>query len=309
MSELCVRLATSKDVNDLISFVQEAHEEEGSPLLRFDGDAVFSVIIQAMRGEALIGVIGEPGDIQSACFMRVTRPWFSTVPIIDTMLVYSRPYYRKTDNTKKLLLWMKHNSDRLGCPLQLDIPAAEHNKPKLSLCQRIFSDPCGLTFTYSPHTDAPTESVNPVVEPAKLSDEAQVRALANELAAEAAHYPPEDSLTHPVLRRALEGEGVIGVVRNSHEIEATIFLEVYRPWFSSSDCILEHWAFVRPAYRKSKNAKALLLFAKRQADRLNIPMLIGVASKHDFDRKQLLYRRLFGEPTNVHHLYNPTMVS
>lgn len=303
-----VRLATSRDVNTLIDLVREAHIEEGSPLLTFDAQSVFSVIIQAMSGEALIGVIGEPGNIQSACFMRVSRPWFSAAPVIDTMLVYSRPEYRKTDNTKKLLLWIKEKADRLECPLQLDIPSAEHNKPKLSLCQRIFSSPCGLTFTYSPHADAPTEPPSPIVEPARLNDADQIQAIANKIAAEAAHFAPEDDLSRPVIQDALQGNGVIGVVRNSNEIEATIFLQVYRPWFSSSECLLEHWAFVRPEYRKSKNAKALLLFAKRQADRLNIPMLIGVAAKHDFDRKLLLYRRLFGEPTNVHHLYNPATV-
>ena len=140
-----------------------------------------------------------------------------------------------------------------------------------------------------------------------MDDEPEIQTIAQEIADEISHFPIEPHMAYPVLHWALQGNGVVGVVR-SNNIEATIFLDISRPWFSSSEYIAEKFAFVRADYRKSNNARALLLFAKRQADRLNIPLRIGVGAKNELNRKLLMYRRAFGEPTNASFLYKPGTV-
>ena len=303
-----VRIATAQDANEIIALAQEAHKEEGGDFLSFDAKAVYSVILRAMAGEAVIGVIGDPGRIESCCVMTAALPWYSGCGIVEALLVYTLPDYRKSENTKTLLSWMKAQADRLGCPLQIDLPTTEHNQPKLALCERILGRPSGMAWTYKPNPDAPTEVSVPLVEVATLADEAEIRQIAQEIANEIAPFPIDESMAWPVLRRALAGEGgVIGVIRKSGQIEASIFLNISRPWFSSSEFILERWAFVRPQFRKSRNAKSLLLFAKRQADRLNAPLRIGVGSKNSIERKLSLYKRIFGVPSNNIFLYTPGM--
>ena len=189
MAELQVRLADSADVNTLISLVHEYHTEEGSSVLSFDDSAVFDVILEAMRGNAIIGVIGSHDEIQSVCFMKVAKPWYSQSGLIDSLLVYSTPEHRKSDNTKKLLSWMRSQSERLGCPLQVDVPITEDNQPKLALCKRILGEPAGLSWTYKPNPEAPTEAPEPTVEPATLADENEIRAIAKEIADEISHFP------------------------------------------------------------------------------------------------------------------------
>jgi hypothetical protein len=302
-----VRLATSKDVNDLIDLVKEAHAEEHlGPSATLSEERVFEVILQALSGQAVIGVIGEPGEIQSSAYISIARPWYSATPVLSNLFFYTRPDHRKSSNSKSLLTWTRQQADRLGAPLQMEASASELGKPKAALLQRILGEPAGLSFFYQPNPDAPTEVAEVEVEPASIRDEGDVINVARELAAENGAYATAEDLAIPLLHEALDGNGCIGLIRGEDkQIQATIFLKVSSSWYSEDPFLDEFFLYCRPEYRKSNNAKSLIQFAKRQSDRLDLPLRIGIISKIEIARKTAMYRRLLGAESCAHFLYRP----
>jgi len=101
----------------------------------------------------------------------------------------------------------------------------------------------------------------------------------------------------------LHGQGVAAVI-GRNPIEAGIFLGLRHYWYSSQMHLEEMLAFVRPQFRKSDNAKALLEFAKEAAVKLGVPLLIGIVSNDRTKQKIRLYQRRLGEPAGAYFLYN-----
>jgi len=301
-----VRLANHKDINDLIALVREAHAEESSIPLRFDSTSVFNTILKALRGEAVIGVIDGDNEIASACYLSATTPWYSENFLLDSLFCYSRPTYRKSTNSKALLLWAKGQAERLNASMQIEIPLSEAARPKLALAERVLCNRTGTIFVYMPNAEQPTDVSEVEVRPATLQDEPEVISTIRQLAAEDGAYPPSDELAIPFIRRALDGDGVIGIVRPNNDIEALVFLRIAAPWYNNKALYLDEYVlYCKPQYRKSRDARALVQFAKRQADRLNLPLRIGITSKADNERKQALYQRMLSNPSAYFFTYRP----
>lgn len=87
--------------------------------------------------------------------------------------------------------------------------------------------------------------------------------------------------------------GLIGAVEN---IEAIIYLNFSTLWYTDEILLQELFAYVRPEYRKTRNAKALLQFARNTAKRLKCKLLIGVISNARTAAKLELYKRQLGQP-------------
>ena len=299
MQESRVRLATAADVNDIHHLIREAHEEECVIPLRFDANSVFHVLLRAMAGNAVIGVIDGDSEIESACYLSVAKPWYSDTSIVNCTLFFTRQDYRKSTNSKALLTWARNQAERLNCALQVETPTIEQSKPKFALFERVLGAPAGMSWVYKPHPEAPTELQEVEVEPASLKDEGDIINVARELGTENSAYHIDESVAIPMLRDALDGNGVIGIIRGpDREIQGTIFLRISTPWFSSDPFADEYFVFVPARFRKSPNAKSLIQFAKRQADRLNLPLRIGIISKIELSRKLALYTRVLGSPQN-----------
>lgn len=307
MIDPIVKLATSRHVNDLIALVKEAHQEEATLPLKLDESAVFEMILRALSGGAVIGVIANDTEIESACFLEIAKPWYAGNPVLIGLLFYTRPEYRKSINSKHLLLWARSQAQRLNIPLQIEAPAGDNSKPKISLFERVLgSTPAGLSFVHEPRPDAPAEQGDIEVRPAQPSEEEEVLDVARELARENAAHATDESMAIPLIHAALEGDGIIGVIRPKREIEGLIFLRISNPWFSQELFLDEYVAFVRAPYRKSNNAKSLIQFAKRQSDRLDLPLRVGIISKIELARKEALYKRLLGsDASTFHFLYRP----
>lgn len=87
--------------------------------------------------------------------------------------------------------------------------------------------------------------------------------------------------------------GVIGPLGG--QLEGFILLTISSFWYSD-DIILEEYAnFVHPDYRKSNHAKTLVSYAKYLADRISVPLLIGIISNTRTAAKVRLYRRQLPE--------------
>ena len=105
------------------------------------------------------------------------------------------------------------------------------------------------------------------------------------------------------LKRAINGEGaVIGVIGPVGAIEAATHLQISNFWYSSEPHLEELFSYVRPKYRRSENAKALIDFGKRCAEGLGVPLLIGILSNHRTEEKIRLYRRRLGAPSGAFFL-------
>lgn len=107
---------------------------------------------------------------------------------------------------------------------------------------------------------------------------------------------------------ALTGEaGLVGVIGEpGEELEGAILLRISTLWYTDQVVLEEKGLFVNPKYRGAKGGRATKLcdFAKKAADELGLPLIIGVFSSENSAGKTRMYTRIFGEPSGALWLYN-----
>lgn len=136
-------------------------------------------------------------------------------------------------------------------------------------------------------------------------DEEEVMEMCWDLNRENGVFVMNEGCVRNTLRLAFEKQGgTIGVIRGNEKIEAMIFMLVARFWYSEEWHIEELFSYCRPEYRKSNNAKALIHFAKKCADELQVPLVIGVMSNTRTEAKVELYRRQLNKPAGAFFFYN-----
>ena len=162
-------------------------------------------------------------------------------------------------------------------------------------------------------TTQPAESVSAVV--ARAPSESVVRlamgdemedlvALMIEAADEQALFPLSEGKARDMLNRAfLKQGGMVGVIGPKGGIEAALYMLLAQPLYSEAWHCEEVFQVVRPAFRRSTHAKALLEFAKRCHHDLGIPVLMGVLHNVRTEAKVRLYRRQLGDPVGAFFLY------
>lgn len=104
-------------------------------------------------------------------------------------------------------------------------------------------------------------------------------------------------------------DGLVGIIRGEDGIiQATILLRIGTLWYSDDRVIEEKAIFIHPNYRvgKVRRAQILIDFAKSTADRLGIPLIIGVLSNNRTEAKVRMYERQFGKPSGAYFLYGAT---
>lgn len=106
-----------------------------------------------------------------------------------------------------------------------------------------------------------------------------------------------------------ENAGVIGIIRRSESIESIIVMQIGQFWYTDDWCLEETLNYVRPAYRKSTNAKDMISFGKRCSDELGIPLVIGVVSNERTQAKIALYERQLGKPVGGYFIYGNKAVA
>lgn len=101
--------------------------------------------------------------------------------------------------------------------------------------------------------------------------------------------------------------GMVGIIGDDgKKPEAAVLLRIGTMWYSDADVLEEKAIFVHPEYRSAKGGRARRLceFSKQVADKLGIPLIIGVLSNHRTEAKVRLYERQFGKPSGAFFLYN-----
>jgi GNAT superfamily N-acetyltransferase len=97
--------------------------------------------------------------------------------------------------------------------------------------------------------------------------------------------------------------GIIGPVGG--KVEGAVLLSMGELWYSKEIILEEKVIYVDPEYRSAKGGRARKLaeFTKMTADRLGVPLAIGVLSTSRTEAKIRLYERVFGSPAGVYFLY------
>jgi hypothetical protein len=101
-------------------------------------------------------------------------------------------------------------------------------------------------------------------------------------------------------------DGLVGIIRNDKNvIEGAILLRIGTMWYSDERILEEKAIFIHPDYRVGRVRRAPILcdFAKMTADRLGIPLIIGVLSNQRTEAKVRLYERQFGKPSGAYFIY------
>lgn len=93
-------------------------------------------------------------------------------------------------------------------------------------------------------------------------------------------------------------------------IEGLALLRVGAMWYSQQTVIEEKAIFVYPEFRSAKGGRARRLceYSKHVADKLGIPLLIGILSNTRTEGKVRMYKRIFGEPAGAFFLYGAQAV-
>jgi GNAT superfamily N-acetyltransferase len=159
------------------------------------------------------------------------------------------------------------------------------------------------------HVNAAALAVNaeaaPKVRLAVEEDIPQLVAMGRELHRENGLMPISETRIYQMARRAVARDRVIcGVIGPVGGIEGIIVIMVGQFWYTDFPHLEELFAYIKPEFRRSNRAKALVEFAKKSAIELNAPLLIGIVSNKQTEAKIRLYRRQLGDPAGAYFLYN-----
>jgi hypothetical protein len=99
-----------------------------------------------------------------------------------------------------------------------------------------------------------------------------------------------------------QDHGLVGCIgKGGGEIEGIVVLNIGTLFYSDEPCVEERVIFIKPEYRAAKGGRARKLceFSASVAEKLGLPLLIGVLSSEMTKQKVELYRRVFGEPSGA----------
>lgn len=136
-------------------------------------------------------------------------------------------------------------------------------------------------------------------------DAEAVLALAMEGAAENGIVRPDIEKIANEFWAALHLDGgIVGIVGpRDGKPEGFTLLRVTNMWYGQSDdqVLEERIVFVKSEFRSAKGGRArkLVDFAKQSAERLGLPLMIGILSTERTEGKVRLYRRVLGEPSGA----------
>lgn len=103
-------------------------------------------------------------------------------------------------------------------------------------------------------------------------------------------------------------QGAIGAIGEvGGPIEGAVLLRVGNVFYSDAPLIEEKAIFVHPSFRQAKGGRAARLaeFSKWMADKMDLPLLIGVLSAHRVEAKIRMYSRVMGPSSGAYWIYWP----
>lgn len=118
-------------------------------------------------------------------------------------------------------------------------------------------------------------------------------------------YSPE-LLAKEIYPALIQDHGLFAVIGPPQgAIEGFVLLRIGTMFYSTQKCLEEKCLWVHPDHRSAGGgrAKKLIDFTKKAADRLGLPLIIGIMTSKRTASKVRLYQREFGEPAGAFFLY------
>lgn len=81
-------------------------------------------------------------------------------------------------------------------------------------------------------------------------------------------------------------------VEEDGKLVGTLGLHRTSPWYSDSEYLADGWFYVLPEYRKTGVGKMLIDEAKKFAEEVKLPLIIGVFTSEDADTKAQVMKKL-----------------
>lgn len=95
-----------------------------------------------------------------------------------------------------------------------------------------------------------------------------------------------------LVERLIGGDGLVLIAERGGTALGTVGLEPARWWYSDEWFLKDWWTFVAPEGRRTRAAVMLIRAADRTARRAGLPLLMGVLSPKEPERKMRLFGRL-----------------
>jgi hypothetical protein len=139
---------------------------------------------------------------------------------------------------------------------------------------------------------------------ATREDAEEIIRLLHIMHAESGMMPLDEECAKRMFERAFnKSGGIIGVIGETGDIKACIYLLISTFWYTSAYHLEEIFNFVRPDQRKSNYARYLIAFAQDCSDKCKLPLVIGVMTNNRMEGKVRLYRRTLGYPAGAFFVY------
>jgi len=83
-----------------------------------------------------------------------------------------------------------------------------------------------------------------------------------------------------------------GVMNDEGRLVGSLGLHRTSPWYSDSEYLTDGWFYVLPEYRKTGVGKMLIDEAKKFADQIKLPLIIGVFTSEDVETKVKVMQKM-----------------
>lgn len=145
----------------------------------------------------------------------------------------------------------------------------------------------------------------PVVRLAVKEDAPSIYRMCQELHKENGQASWSEDKIRGSIGGALAGKSaIIGVIGPKGSPVAMIYLHLGSMWYSDDIHLEDRGTYVDPDHRRTTYAKDLIEFAKRAAEQLKMPLLMGIASTKRTEQKIRLCRRRLGPPLGAYFIWN-----
>ncbi len=261
------------------------------------------------------GMIGVMGTKELTAFMplSIEAPWYGTDPALADIAFFVHPDHRSTQagQAQALCRYAMDTADRLGLPLSIGVFTMRRTAAKARIFKSLLGEPAGAMFLYRPNgrkIEVQTARLDDLpLRIATTEDVHEVMELALKGWRQNGFVRPDPRRVLEECWPALTGEGgVIGVLGKAGEpLAGAILIRRSRLWYSGTGYLDEKALFVDQAHRAARGGAAARLceFGKLAAERMSLPLSIGVLANERTEAKVRLYRRQFGEPVGAYFLW------
>lgn len=152
--ELTIRIATTKDVHEVMQLALSACDENG--FVNPNPVKLLNDIWPALEQKGgLVGAIGKPnGIIEGVILLRIGAMWYSDDIVLEEKAIFIHPDHRsaKGGRARRLCEFSKQVADGLGIPLIIGVLSNHRTEAKVRMYTRMFGEPSGAFFLYRAKT-------------------------------------------------------------------------------------------------------------------------------------------------------------